>query len=295
MSFMPGRSRCAMNGFLAPFTETVRGALEARLGYRFHMPQWLVLALTHPSLSATARPARRNLPTSKSKRQSPTKTTQPNPPADLSLGLQLYSQWFPDDSSLHNYQRLEFLGDRVLALVVAEMLLAAFPHEKEGDIAKRHTALVQGESLAQIARKLELGNFMRLALGEEDTGGREKPSNLADVCEAIIGALYMDGGLNVASDFIRRHWQDLLDHAPTPPQDVKTILQEWALARGLALPAYVALGRSGPDHAPVFLVEVTLGQWRAQGQGNNKRQAEKAAAKALLALLPRQVKGLARP
>ena len=182
-----------------------------------------------------------------------------------------------------SYQRLEFLGDRVLGLVVAELLLARFPEEPEGDLARRLAALVRREALALVAGQLALGRYLVLARAEIEAGEDSNPALLADACEAVIGALYLDGGLEPARAFITRLWTPLLEAAPAPPQDAKTALQEWAQGRGLPLPHYREVERRGPDHEPVFGVEVTVeGQAPARGEGRSKRLAEQAAAGALL-------------
>ena len=185
-----------------------------------------------------------------------------------------------------SYQRLEFLGDRVLGLVVAELLMARFPDEPEGDLARRLAALVRKESLTLVAEEIELSRFLVLAKGEIESGEHRNPSLLADSCEAVIGALYLDGGLAPAQAFIVRFWTPLLESAEAPPQDSKTKLQEWAQGRGLPLPDYREVGRRGPDHGPIFSVEVTVkGAAPAQGEGRSKRLAEQAAARALLEAL----------
>jgi ribonuclease-3 len=177
------------------------------------------------------------------------------------------------------YERLEFLGDRVLGLVVTDMLMAAFPSEKEGALARRLAGLVRRESLADIARRLGLGQYIRLSRSEEECGGRDNDTILADVCEAIIGALYQDGGLEAARSFVQRHWSERLAAAIEPPRDAKTALQEWAQGRGLPLPVYRVISRTGPDHAPEFTVSVEVeGQASDRGTGASKRLAEQAAA-----------------
>ncbi|TWB22079.1 RNAse III [Nitrospirillum amazonense] len=182
-----------------------------------------------------------------------------------------------------HYERLEFLGDRVLGLVIAQWLLERFPEENEGGLAKRHTALVRAEALAGVAETLDLGRYLRLAPGESDAGGRTKPAILADACEAVIGALYLDGGLDVAGAFIRKHWAGRIDAAEQPPVEPKTALQEWALARGLPLPVYEQVGRTGLDHEPVFTVRVAVqGKGSEAASGPSKRAAEKAAALEML-------------
>lgn len=182
-----------------------------------------------------------------------------------------------------SYERLEFLGDRVLGLVVSEMLLKRFPDEAEGTLAIRFAALVSGESLASVAMDIDLGSHIAASPGEAEAGVRDNPSILADVCEAVIGALYLDGGLEAARDFIEPHWRALLEADPRPRQDPKTALQEWAQARGAALPAYREVARSGPPHAPVFTVEVAVeGKAPERGEGRSKRVAEREAAERLL-------------
>lgn len=181
------------------------------------------------------------------------------------------------------YERLEFLGDRVLALVVADLLYDNYPDEDEGSLAKRLVALVRREALAEVAAGLGVAPLIAMSRGEEDAGGRENPAILADVCEALIGAIYRDGGLEAARDFIRRHWLDRMASTEKPPKDAKTELQEWAQGRGLDLPDYREVERSGPDHAPVFTIEVVVGDYPPErGQGPTKRAAEQIAAERLL-------------
>jgi ribonuclease-3 len=182
------------------------------------------------------------------------------------------------------YERLEFLGDRVLGLVVAEWLLDRFPSEPEGALARRLTALVRAEALVVVAGKIGLAQYLHLSPSEQAAEGGIKPAILADACEAVIGALYLDAGLEPARAFIRRHWDVQLERArAAPPQDPKTGLQEWALARGQKLPLYEDIGRSGPDHAPQFEVRVSVdGHEPATAKGPSKRAAEKAAAEQLL-------------
>jgi ribonuclease-3 len=187
------------------------------------------------------------------------------------------------DAELVSYERLEFLGDRVVGLIVADMLLSRFPREPEGALARRHAFLVSREALAEVARALELGDFLRVSRGEEDSGGRQNPTMLADVCEAVIGALYRDGGLEAARRFVEPNWEPLVRQDRKPPQDSKTALQEWAQGRGLPLPSYAVVERSGPPHDPRFTVEATVdGYEGARGQGRSKRLAEQDAATRLL-------------
>lgn len=183
----------------------------------------------------------------------------------------------------YNNQRLEFLGDAVLGLVVAQLLFERYPHENEGDLAKRHAALVCGERLVEVARSIGLAQHIKMTPSEEISGGRQNPSNIEDACEAAIGALYLDGGLEAAARFIRAHWESLAESTATPPKDAKTALQEWAQGQALALPLYETIASEGPAHAPVFTIQVSVeGGWRAQASGASKRHAEHAAAKKLL-------------
>lgn len=182
-----------------------------------------------------------------------------------------------------SYQRLEFLGDRVLGLVIAEMLLAAFPEAAEGELAQRFTALVRNETCAEVARALDLGPAIRLGAGEAQSGGRKKTAILGDVCEAVIGALYLDGGLDAAKGVIAGHWRDRMATLAGSMRDAKTTLQEWAQGKGLATPNYAIVGRSGPDHAPRFAVEVRVETLEpCRGEGGTRREAEQDAATAVL-------------
>ncbi len=182
-----------------------------------------------------------------------------------------------------NYERLEFLGDRVLGLLMAEILYTAFPHEAEGDLAKRHAALVQGELLATIAREINLGDALILSEGERGAGGADNDNMLADGLEALIGAIYLDAGLEPCRRLLTALWGERVNILSAPPQDPKTALQEWAQGRGLPLPAYDVAGREGPDHAPRFTISVTVqGFPPAQAAGSSRRAAEKEAARLLL-------------
>ncbi len=185
-----------------------------------------------------------------------------------------------------DYQRLEFVGDRVLGLIIAERLYRDFPKEREGALAKRFAMLVRREALAEVAAKIGLGPYITISKSEEDVGGRENPAILADCCEALIGAIFLDGGLEPARRFVEAQWQSLIEADLRPPEEAKTALQEWAQARGLALPAYRELSRSGPDHDPTFTVEVSVeDRPPAQGCGRSKRLAEQEAASRLLEAL----------
>jgi ribonuclease-3 len=182
-----------------------------------------------------------------------------------------------------SYERLEFLGDRVLGLVVAEMLLLRYAQEDEGLLTRRLGAAVRAETLTRVARSIDLGTFLRLSRGEEAAGTRANAGILADACEAVIAALYLDGGLGAARTFIAAAWSDILDETPSAPKDPKTELQEWAQGRGLAVPRYLEVSRDGPDHAPTFTVEVDVtGLPPIRGTGSSKRLAEQRAAETLL-------------
>ena len=184
------------------------------------------------------------------------------------------------------YQRLEFLGDRVIGLLAAQWLLEKHPRESEGAIAKRHAEMVRGGLLAEIAKDLDLGRLVALSDSEEAAGGRANPAILADVLEAVAGAIYLDGGIEAAATLLTPLFDSYIDKAAAPPRDPKTALQEWAQGRGLPLPAYREVERRGPAHQPEFVVAVTVeGRPERQATGATKRQAEKTAAAALLAAL----------
>ena len=187
-------------------------------------------------------------------------------------------------ASTGNYERLEFLGDRVLALIIADLLVAEFPSEAEGALSMRFTALVRRETLAEIVRKAGIASHILLGSSEEERGGQENDTILADVCEALLGAMYLDGGLEPVRAFIERYFLATLHEAIAPPQDAKTALQEWAQGKAYGLPTYSEVSRDGPDHAPVFTISVTVKDIApAQGTGSSKRAAEQAAAKQFLA------------
>lgn len=189
----------------------------------------------------------------------------------------------PGSAGRGPYERLEFLGDRVLGLVVAEMLYNRFPGENEGALARRHAALVRRESLARIAQQINLGPALSLSRSEEETGGRNNMGTLADACEAVLGAMYADGGLAPVAALINRLWTPLMAEMAAPPKDAKTALQEWAQARALGLPTYSTLSVDGPPHNPDFLIGVEIeGTAKASGRGPSKRVAEQAAAANLL-------------
>ena len=180
-------------------------------------------------------------------------------------------------------QRLEFLGDRVLGLVMAEALLGADKAATEGQLAPRFNALVRKETCAEVAREIDLGAGLKLGRSEMLSGGRRKQALLGDAMEAVIAAVYVDGGFEAAKDLILRLWGDRVTRVEADARDAKTCLQEWAQARGLQPPKYETVSRSGPDHAPVFTISATLENGESdQATAGSKRLAEQAAAKVLL-------------
>jgi ribonuclease-3 len=198
-----------------------------------------------------------------------------------------------------SYQRLEFLGDRVLGLAVSAMLYAAFPQAAEGELSRRLADLVRKESCAEVAAAWEVGPYLRLGPGESQSGGRGRPAILGDVCEAIIGAVFLDGGFEAASGVVRRAWEARMRSPRRALQDPKTALQEWAQGLGKPTPVYTETNRSGPAHAPRFVVAVAIsGCAPADGFGTSKRGAEQAAAEAFMSregfgpAAPARVEGL---
>ncbi len=180
-------------------------------------------------------------------------------------------------------QRLEFLGDRVLGLAIAEAVLKADKAADEGSLAPRLNALVRKETCADVAREIDLGSVLRLGRSETMSGGRKKTALLGDGMEAVIAAVYLDDGYEAARDMILRLWGDRIQNVKADARDPKTALQEWAQARGHGAPAYIELARRGPDHAPEFTIEVRVtDDLTRRATGNSKRQAEQEAARALL-------------
>jgi ribonuclease III len=225
-------------------TGAMRHPLEAVLGYSFKDASLLTRALTHRSL----------------------------------VGMRKAGGGAETDSFAN--ERLEFLGDRVLGLVIAELLFQKFLTEAEGQLAQRLAVLVSAPMLARVARSSGMAGEIRMAPG---SSADETDAVLADACEAVIGAVYLDGGLIPAGDFVRAQWTALVNEAVAPPKDAKSMLQEWAQGRGLALPSYKVTAQDGPDHAPNFAVTVSVdGHGSASGAGKSKRIAEQAAATALL-------------
>lgn len=179
-------------------------------------------------------------------------------------------------------ERLEFVGDRVLGLAIVEMLEETYPEAAEGELARHLNRLVRGEACAKVGRDLGLGDYLMLSESEAGSGGRAKTTILADAVEAVLGAVFLEAGFDKARDVVRRLWQTDAA-AGQATADPKSALQEWAQGRGLSLPSYVEIARTGPDHAPHFTSEVRIrGKAPARGEGASKRAAEQAAAMALL-------------
>ncbi|MDD3182219.1 MAG: ribonuclease III [Alphaproteobacteria bacterium] len=219
--------------------------LAQKLGHVFVNPILLHDALTHPSL-----------PTAKSSH----KITKPSP-----------------------YERLEFLGDRVLGLVIAHWLYEMFPQADEGELAKRHAHLVNRDMLNTIALSLKLQDHLRLARGESANESRKNLAALSDAMEGVIGALYLDGGFDLADTFIKTYWTPWIGADLAPPADPKTALQEYAQSKGYVLPKYSIVEHSGPSHAPKFRIQVVVaGHDPVIAEGGSKREAEKKAASMLL-------------
>lgn len=203
--------------------------------------------------------------------------------ADLALLQRALVHASVADERSQSNERLEFLGDRVLGLVIAEALFQRYPDEEEGELARRYAGLTSREALVRVAGTIKLDRFIQAQHGDKETAKRSQPSVAADTLEAVLGALYLDGGLQPAKTFISQHWEALMEEDLSPPKDAKTALQEWAQARGLGLPLYEVVERAGPDHAPTFTLSVSIkGHGAKTGQGGSRRGAEQAAAIALL-------------
>jgi ribonuclease-3 len=246
-------------------TPAVVGADAARLlGHEFARPALLAEALTHPS----ALPATQKGSAQKDRRR----VRRAARPRD--------------------YERLEFLGDRVLGLVVADLLWRRFDVEPEGPLTRRHAQLVRRDTLAAVAVEIGLDRVIHLSPAEAASGAARNPGILADVLEAVIAAIYLDAGFDAAFAFIERWWGPRLAEMERPPRDPKTLLQEWAQGRGLPLPEYRLLGTSGPDHALQFTIAVRVtGHEEASATGSSKRAAETAAAAILLERLSEKPTG----
>lgn len=214
--------------------------------YKFLNPSLLQDALTHPSLAGL-------------KQGKKSKTT--------------------------SYERLEFLGDRVLGLVIAEWLYKLFPDSSEGDLAKRLASLVNRDSLREIALAIGLDKHIKIARAEENLLTKKNQAVLSDAMEALIGAIYLDGGIEAARKFIHKHWKNA-EKTEAAPADPKTALQEWVQGHGLPLPVYKVKEKTGPAHAPKFVVEASVSGFKPTiGEGPSKRLAEKEAAQKLLQLI----------
>ncbi len=202
---------------------------------------------------------------------------------DKNLLLEALTHASAVSSDRATYQRLEFLGDRVLGLVIADILFETYTDADEGELSRRLAALVRRETCADVARAIGIGAHIWLGEGEAQTGGRRKDAILGDVCEAIIGAIYLDGGLASSRDFIERAWADRMHEESPRLKDAKTSLQEWAHIQGRGQPVYRLLSRTGPDHAPQFTISVSVSDLDpAEAMGSSKRTAEQAAAEAVL-------------
>lgn len=177
------------------------------------------------------------------------------------------------------FQRLEFLGDRVLGLCIAKILYDKFPSESEGDLTRRMHNLVNEETLAEIARMISLNEYLILSYNEEKTGGRDKSTILSDSLESLIAAIYIDGGFEEVFKFIKSNWEKYALTNKKPPIDPKTMLQEWCQSQGYDLPQYVEVSRKGPDHNPEFTIKLIFGgNIEFEGIGQSKKQAERSAA-----------------
>jgi len=199
------------------------------------------------------------------------------------IGLALTHVSASMTARIETYQRLEFLGDRVLGLVISNMLYAAFPDAEEGELSRRLADLVRKESCAEVALEWGVAAFVRLGESERQTGAA-KTAILGDICESIIGAVFLDGGFEAAKKVVSQAFEARMRSPRRPLRDPKTALQEWAQARGLVPPVYRELSRTGPDHAPEFTIAVIVtGYEPAQAKGFSKRRAEQAAAEIFIA------------
>lgn len=201
---------------------------------------------------------------------------------DLLRRALIHSSYGDGRNLARDNERLEFLGDRVLGLLASQFLFDADQRFEEGEMAPRLNELVRKETCARAARRADIGKVLLLSKSEEKSGGRDKTKILGDACEAILAALYLDGGLEAANRFFTTFWKGELENADGAKQDPKSQIQEWAQGKGDALPLYTLLQRSGPDHAPEFLIEVKAGGLTAQGKAHNKQEAERTAARNLL-------------
>ncbi|MCR9212437.1 MAG: ribonuclease III [Proteobacteria bacterium] len=182
-----------------------------------------------------------------------------------------------------DYERLEFLGDRVLGLVISEELYKRFDTAEAGQLSRRYNAQVRRESLAEIAEEMDLAQYIKMSDDLAAAGGKQNPAILEDIIEAVIAALYLDGGYQVARNFIKSRWWSRFDRVDAAKKDAKSALQEWAAKKGKGHPVYHVVEETGPDHDPRFVIEVTVdGLQGCKGEGSSKRMAEQAAAEKLL-------------
>lgn len=189
----------------------------------------------------------------------------------------------PSLEGVANYQRLEFVGDRVLGLAIAAWMFELYPDVDEGGLASRHTNLVRREACAKVGEEIGLGDFIHMAKSSEDTGGRKRETIIADVCESLIGAIYLDSSYETAEKFIRNFWKEMAHNVKVAKRDAKTRLQELVQARSKPTPSYVTLEKEGPDHQPIFTIAVRVkGEAEEVGKGKSKREAEQNAAEAML-------------
>lgn len=231
--------------------------LEERIGYQFQNKDILKQAFVHPSMIGTLTSAVPKASTSKSQ------------------GDKLLPHY--------SYERMEFLGDRVLGLQVSSWLFEIFAHEPEGRLAKRFSALVKTQTLASISRQLSLVDFVLLSPGELQVGTPQNESFLADICEVLIGALYLDGGIDVVQSFVRRFWKDIVEQDLNIEMDPKSALQEWCQASNLGLPVYETKKVEGSQHAPFFTVSVTVpGFAEVSAKDKSKKAAAKKAAELMM-------------
>jgi ribonuclease III len=192
------------------------------------------------------------------------------------------------DGTVLNNERMEFLGDAVLEFFVSDMLIRSHGGFTEGQLSKKRASLVNERSLAFLARMIDLGNYLRLGKGEESSGGREKPSILSDALEAVVGAIYLDGGLILFDEWFRNFFMPLLEkRSQEIHEDFKTLLQEATQKQFQEIPVYLLTGEAGPDHRKQFFVNMTVGHIRTEGTGRTKKEAEQEAAQKALALLER--------
>lgn len=205
-----------------------------------------------------------------------------NAPALLKLAL-THASARPGSKPNEDNERLEFLGDRVLGLAIAQVLSERFPNASEGELARWFNHLVRTETCAEAAQSWQLGDFILMSGGEAGSGGRRKKTILANACEAVLGAVFSDAGYDAAREIVWRTWAPYFAELKEASPDAKSVLQEWAQGRQLPLPNYIEVAREGPDHAPRFTAEVHVeGVAPERGEGANKRQAEQAAALAML-------------